>query len=233
MADPTPPSWHQDRRAGFHEHVDQQKVFDRERLKGEKAFIEEQEEWERQRQASIQEYKKEKKQSSPAEDGPEHRQHLKEIRDQEKEREMTTREYVRERDAVLSNKGRKVTLTDEEELGLVEDRPRYDVSKRALYGNGPNAVMAGKTPRRSSPARPSNGSRFSSTPAASFGSGDSGDLPPPSLDDGGGYVPPPPIEYDELPPPPPPFDGGDSGDFPPPPDFGDFPPPPPPPLDDL
>ncbi|MBX3040804.1 MAG: hypothetical protein KF789_08880, partial [Bdellovibrionaceae bacterium] len=133
-ADPVPPSWDESRRAGFKEHQEQQKVFDRERAKGERAFIEEQEEWERQRQATIADYKKESKQASPAENGPEHRDYLKQVEAGKKERQAVTRDYSREKAAMLKRKGRTIHLTEEEELGLTEARPRYEASKRVLYG---------------------------------------------------------------------------------------------------
>ena len=238
-ADPVPPSWDENRRAGFREHQQQEKVFDRERLKGERAFIEEQEEWERQRQASIADYKKESKTASPSENGPEYKEYLKEAEAEKKARRQITQEYSREKAAVAKRTtGKGVKLTEEEELGLTQTRPRYDVGRRVLYG-APSKFATGGASR-------GGGSRSNSRftpPPASFGGNaggftpppappvQDGDLiPPPMFDDGGGedIPPPPPVEYDDLPPPLPPGDAFDPDDFPPPPDFGDFPPPPPP-----
>ncbi|HRO66417.1 MAG TPA: hypothetical protein PL182_02510, partial [Pseudobdellovibrionaceae bacterium] len=174
-ADPVPPSWDENRRSGFQEHQDQQKVFDRERAKGERAFIEEQEEWERQRQASIAEYKKEKKLASPAENGPEHREYLKEVEAEKKEREKTTHDYARLKEAMAKRTGKRVSLTEEEELGIPEKRPRYDVGKRVLYGAPSKFATGGTSGGSFGGSRPNN--RF--TPPAAFGGNNGAEVAPP------------------------------------------------------
>lgn len=233
-ADPTPPSWDEDRLSGFREYVRQQKVFDREREKAEQAYLEEKEEWERQRQLAIKDYKKEKKVSSPLEGGPEYREYLSQLKDKNKEREEIRQTYSREKARMLSQKRRKIDVTEAEELGLKQARPRYEVSKRVLYGApspyGKSGSQANGGGRRYTP--PSSSNRFSS-PGSAFQGEAGGDFPPPPSFDGSDLPPPPPIDYEDLPPPPPP-DSFEVDEFPPPPDFGDLPPPPPPPpVDDF
>lgn len=215
-ADPTPPTWDEDRLAGFAEHKAGDKVIGREREKGKTAYYEELERWERARKAALDQHKKQVKATSPVEGGPEYREQKRKVRAERDQAEKTRLEYVRQKNAVLSKKRSKIAVSEEEELGLTEKRPRYDVTKRALFG-----------------AKPKYGAAAGSTPSyggGGFGGGNSPPPPPPEdFPPGDAYIPPPPVpEYDgsEFPPPPPlPAPSFEDGDFPPP------PPPPPPPVD--
>lgn len=225
-ADPTPASWDEDRLSGFHSHEKAQVIHDRERAKGQTAYNEELEQWERQRNAAIAEHKRQRKATSPLEGGPEDRADLAEKKAYAKEAEEQRLEYVRIKNKMSAQRKRNVAITPEEELGLLEKRPRYEVSRRVLYG--------ASTKVRSLPTARSGGG---SSPNYS-GSVPGGTLPPPpTFDDfggggGDGYIPPPVVpEYDEMPPVPPPPSGFEEGDFPAAPEFNDFPPPPPPPMD--
>ncbi|MBX2986639.1 MAG: hypothetical protein KF802_01970 [Bdellovibrionaceae bacterium] len=219
-ADPTPPSWDENRRAGFFEHRRNERVFDREREKGRTAYLEELEKWERQRAAAIAEYKKRRHAQSPREGGPEDREDQTRRQSQARDMRKHEAEYIRQKQAMLKRGRQRSGLSDERELGLDTQRPRFEVSKRQLFG-APGAK---------------GGSSFG---GAGGGGGATPNFPPPpsyNEDFGGagsGYIPPPPMsEYEDMPPPPPgvgvPFESGEG--FPPPPpvpDFGDFPPPPP------
>jgi hypothetical protein len=219
-ADPTPASWDEDRLTGFRGHVKAQDIHDRERAKGQTAYNEELEQWERQRIAAIAEHKRQRKATSPLEGGPEDRADRAEKREYAVDAEKERLQYVRIKTKMSAQRRRNVAVTPEEELGLKTDRPRYDVTKRVLYG------ASGKY-------RPSTGGSSGGTNPNYSGPTPGGNLPPPpTFDDfggGDGYIPPPVIpEYDDMPPVPPPPSGFEEGDFPPPPpDFNDFPPPPP------
>jgi hypothetical protein len=140
------------------------------------------------------------------------------IRDWRKEKQKYFSAYEDERKKYLKNLPPRIigNLSEEEELGLLDDPPRVDYKKRALYNSG----LANK----------SGGS-----------SGGSSNYVPRPSDFGSGYTSPPDFSGDNntatddgfLPPPPPP-EGFDYQDAPPPPfvpDEGDgFSPPPPPPA---
>lgn len=219
FADPTPPSWNVDRRAGFAEHQREQKIFDRERLKGEVVFVEELEDWERQRKAAMADHKKQLKATSPQEGGREQREDLEVKKAYREEMEKNRQDYIAAKRKVMSGaKGQVYAQSEEVELGLTQWRPRYDLKNRVMYGA--RSKLKGGPGVSTSSGRGSGGF----PPAPDFG-----DFPPPPPS-GDVYVPPP-IE-EEYPPPPPPSEEN-FGDFPPPPpppppspDFGDFPPPP-------
>lgn len=229
-ADPVPPSWDEDRLAGFAEHKVAEKIHDRERLKGRLADTEEREQWERERKAALAEHKRRAKTQSPQEGGPEEREYLSMEKRRRAESEKIRAEYSRHKAVVEKRSGHgKHLVSEAEELGLNEKRPRYTPSNRVLYG----------AKAKFKPGAPGSGGSSGSYGGGGGGGNNSNFPPPPSFDDfppGDGYVPPPPID-DYSPgdfPPPPPIDPGDMGhtDFPPPPpppDFGDFPPPPMPP----
>ncbi|MGZ3769596.1 MAG: hypothetical protein ACXVCP_10620 [Bdellovibrio sp.] len=217
------------RLSGFEEFKKEEGQFDTARAKGEKAHLEEEEQWINQRNRNLNEYKKEKKQAEISDDGPEAKADAAEKKKYAEVHEKNRKDYVIEKskEEKISREDLKLP-SESQELGLNETRPRYDYKKRVLYGA---RQKFGKTPAEtassSSPGRP--GSVPGSGPTPNF-------PPPPTFDDFGdnGYVPAPmpPDDFGDMPPPPPPpppppfggddFGGGDS--FPPP-------PPPPPPFD--
>ena len=107
-----------------------------------------------------------------------------------------------------------------EELGLPEDRPRYDVKKRVLYG-ATSHFGKGSGPSGGGSSFPDSGSG-GFTPSGGGGGMDEFPAPPTSFPDDSFDLPPPP------PPPPMPFDDSTGLNAP----FDDFPPPPPPPPAD-
>lgn len=222
-----------ERLSGFAEHQKNQKQFDKARQQGERGYLEEEEQWENQKNRNLEAYKKEKKAEIMNEDSPEAKADAAEKRQYEQKQEKERRDYVAEKAHQETLSRETAGLPSEaQELGLEELRPRYDYKKRALYGAQP------KYGRSSG----SSGFAGSSGSSPSFGGGSSSSFPPPpTFDDfpeGGGYVPAPnmPEDYGDVPPPPPPppppfgddYGGGAFGgsDFPPP------PPPPPPPFGD-
>lgn len=204
---------------GWGEHQKEKKRFDRERMKGEGELGREDREWQKLKSQDLAEYRKEKVRLRKQHDdsGAEY------LKDQarKKKEEETFRaqldQFLEIRRKVRSQSRSTVRLTEEEELGLIEDRERFDWEKRNLLdGKG------GSGSKRSS-SGPSRGS-----------------LPPIPQE----FVPPPPpppppapdFELDVPPPPPPPppmpefSDGNFGGDVPPPPPPGGFEDQVPPPL---
>lgn len=213
-----------DRLTGFAEHQNKFKQFDKAREQGERAYLEEEEQWEHQKNRDLADYKKNKKAILMPEDGPEAQADAAAKKRYEKEQEEARKSYAENKVVIEPLDRQALNLPSEaRELGLESDRPRYDYKKRALYGASP----------RYGKVTPSYGSSSGSS-SPSFSGSSSNFPPPPTFDDfgDGGYVPAPnmPDDFGDIPPPPPP---------PPPPfgdDFGgfgsgtDFPPPPPPPV---
>lgn len=207
---------------GFAQHQKELDRFDRARQQGERAHLEEEEQWENQKDRELEAYKRNKRNIVMTEDGPE-------AQTDAVAKKRWDDSYEKERRVYAAESARREALdraanqlpSEAQELGLNEDRPRYDYRKRAMFG-----------------AKPKFGSSGSSgSSGTSFGGGSSSPSfpPPPTFDDfggDGGYVPAPnmPEDYGDVPPPPPPppppfgddFGGGFGGD-------SDFPPPPPPP----
>jgi hypothetical protein len=207
---------------GFAEHQIDEAQFDRQRRKGETEFLEESEQWQKQKDADLAEHKKLRAEQKKA--GSDTSVSAKEDAEEklvwEKDYEKSRHAFAKEREKFDRSKVSGL-VTENEEFGLDSHRPRYDYKKRALYG----------APLKYGKAVPGTGSSsgaggFSAgNPGASAPFGAGGNFPPPpSFDDfGDGYIPPPNLGGafgDDIPPPPPP---------PPMDDFNDFPPPPPPP----
>lgn len=196
------------RRSGFMEHKQENQIFDREREKAKNLWLEELEQWERERRAALLDYKKTEKIKSPEEGGVEHQEDRRFKQSLKREYESAEKEYLKEKSLSSRQRQKNIALSEEEELDLYVNRPRYDFKRRQRY--------KGKIS--------SFGSSGSS--GSSFGGGNDGFPAPPSFEGFGNenYVPPPvmPDAPEDFPPPPPPT--FDSGDFPPP-------PPPPPPWD--
>lgn len=206
---------------GFAEHQKQDKQFDKARRSGEKAFLEEEDQWESARRKAASEYKKQAKRSEMPDDGPE-------AKADEREKLAQAREYQKLQEAYAKShkefdRANYPDLVSEAtELGLNQERPRYDFQKR----------MAGNKPGGSSSSS-SGGSSSGRFGGGNRNNGSSFPPPPTSFDDfgDGGYAAPNPEDYGDVPPPPPPpfpsddFPGGGFNDD------GYIPPPPPPPFD--
>lgn len=201
---------------GWGDHQRQKKQFDRERMAAEGEIEREEKSWQRLKREDLAEYRKEKARLKRQHDdsGVEY------LKDQarKKKEEETFRaqleQFLEIRRKVRNQSRSTVKLTEEEELGLIEDRERFDWDKRNLLDS---KGAGGK--KTSSPSR--------------------GSILPPIPQE---FVPPPPpppptpdFELDVPPPPPPPpmpefSDGNFGGEIPPPPPPGGFEDQVPPPL---
>ncbi|MGE5085177.1 MAG: hypothetical protein ACM3MG_02690 [Bacillota bacterium] len=199
---------------GFAEHQKNNKQFDKAREQGEKAYLEETEQWELGRNRDLQEYRKTKKSQAMADDGPEARADEVERKKYQENYDKVRREYVLEKskDQALERSAKGLP-TEAQELGLDQERPRYDYKKRAYFGAKPGKRVPS----------PSSGGGSGS---GSVGGGNNNATPfpqPPAFDDfDNGYVPAPnisPEDFGDVPPPPPPpapipgtFDNGFGGE---------------------
>lgn len=207
---------------GFEQYKKQRKLVDREREKGLTLHLEKLEMEKREYDRALAEYRKEKRKEKPLEETLAFKQRIEERREEKRDAEID-REEFRQFKRVEQKQIAQAKLNKMEELGLPEDRARFDLKKRALYG-APSSF--GKGPKAST------GSAAPYSPPASSGSDYYPTPPPPSFDE----FPPPPSFGDDsfdLPPPPPPplpYDDGTGFNSAP---FDEFPPPPPPPIDDF
>lgn len=207
---------------GFAQHQRNNKQYGKARSEGEKAYLEEQEQWELSRQRTLEEYKKKKAAQIMTDEGPEYIADQVVKKDWEKDREIEREKYAAKRHTEVLDRKAKGLPSEEEELDIAQERPRYDYRKRASFG-------ASKTSKSSSASSPT-----SRGGAPWTGGGGSSFPPPPAFDDfgGEGYVPAQnaPDDFGDIPPPPPPppvfDDGGFDGPSPIPPpvfdDGGDF-----------
>lgn len=206
------------RRKAFKEYEDEKKKTEKEQNKGLSLWLEEQEQWDMNREKAKFEYKKEKR-PTPDEGSPEYLADLAEKQRAQRVVEEGRKQHIAIKQNIIAQFQPQNVTTEEEELGMYNNRPRYDLRKR-----GRNKWSKG-------------GSSFGGGSSGSSGSGSGGfqndnfDFPPPpppdfnSIPQDGGF--------DDFPPPPPP--SGDFGNAPGTFDsgFGDapIPPPPPPPPD--
>lgn len=209
----------EDRLRGYSEHKSENDLFDKTRAKGERAFLEEAEQWENQRRRDSVEYKKQKKTIELKEDGPEAKADVEEKNKWLKDAKESHREYVKERAQIRSDildRKKKGLPTEQQELNIAEERQRFNYKTRPTFGG---KYKWGKSESASS----SSGGGYTSPSYGDFGGGSGGYVPPPSL----------PEDYGDVPMPPPPvpgfgedsLGGGFNNDFsmpPPPPPMGDF-----------
>jgi hypothetical protein len=204
------------------------KTFEQEREKGLSLFLEEQEKWDITREKGLKEQRVSRLKSKEMdENSSEYRIDQNEKKRFQLELENSRKKQIATKQQVTQVFKNKINITEEEELGIYNDRPRY-----ALRARGNNKWTAkGKI-----------GSGFSSSPAGSSSSNGSFyngsktqfDYPPVPNQE---YVPT--DNFDDLPPPPPmmPYEGfgapgmggadpyfDNGGTYPPP--MG-YPPPPP------
>jgi hypothetical protein len=198
-----------ERLSGFKKFKKDSQIYDQERQKAYSAYLESLEKDAFDQKKALEEYRKVKKTEKPLEDTKYYQQYLDAKVAEQKDADDGLAEFMKEKKKWNAKKYDR-PFTEEYELGLLTERPRYDYKKRALYGAKPKYKVA----------TPSTGAAASSpgaySPPFDYG-GDNGYIPPP----------PPPMEpfLDEIPPPPPmPMDG--MGDFN---NDGFIPPPPPPP----
>ena len=213
-----------ERLGGFAEHQNKQKKLDQLRESGEQEFLENEARWADQKNRQLLDYKKSKKNAEIKEDGAEAKADAaskKDYVDQyEKERVLFIKERVKRKS--FSREALKLP-SEQKELGLAEERPRYDYRKRVLYGANPKwgRKPPGSSVDSFSPS--SGGTSFPPPPTFDDFGGDTGYVPAPNMsDDMGDMVPPPPPPmpmgtdfsnggFNEMspefapPPPPPPF----------------------------
>ncbi len=190
------------------------KIYEEQREKSLGQYLEEQENWEQLREKGLTEYRKQKKNISPTDEGPEYKQYVQERAKLREKAEQNREVQVRTRNQVLNQNSQTITRLEDEELGLNENRPRFELRFR-----GKNKWVKSGT---------STGGKASSS--GSYSNGGDSDFPPPPPPIDYTPAPPPADAYEDIPPPPPPppnYDYGaavpyDAG-------YGDIPPPPPPP----
>ncbi len=206
------------RRKAYKQFEDEKKKTEKEQNKGLALWLEEQEQWDLTREKAVFDYKKTKR-PTPQEFSKEYYDDL-----AEKERglrvvEEGRKQHIQVKKDILAQYQPLNVATEEEELGIYDQRPRYDLRKR-----GRNKwTKSGATIGSGSAGAPSPGGGDNS---GGFQGGDNFDFPPPPPTD---FSNVPQDNFDDFPPPPPPpTDFGsppgmyDSG-------FGDAPIPPPPP----
>jgi hypothetical protein len=207
-----------ERLRGFKRFKNQNKMFDAEREEGYTEYLEDLEKDLLRQHRALAEFKKKRRLEVPLEETKYYQQYLNSKKEEQDEYDESLEGYLKEQKKWGSEKFKR-PFSEEFELDIVSDRPRYEIKKRALYGGKPKyekKSAASGAPGMSSGAKSSN----------SGGSGKSeGSVPPPL---------PPPGEpfYEDIPPPPPPppmpmegmEDFGNDGFIPPP--------PPPPPMFD-
>ncbi len=205
---------------GFDDYKMQRQMNDREREKGLALHLERIEMERREYEAALQEHRKVKRKEKPLESTPSYKENVRD-RERDKQRRIAEQEEFIADKKVERRRLNQAKINKLEELGLPEDRPRFDIKKRTLYGAA---------------------SPFDKAPPSTGGGGSNSFAP-----SDGGFPMPPPAQFDEFPPPPT-FPGDDNFDLPPPPPppmpydegmgmnnppFDEFPPPPPPPGDDF
>jgi hypothetical protein len=210
-----------------------QKTYEQEREKGLSLFLEEQEKWDITREKGLKEQRVQRLKSVEMdENSPEYRQDQKEKKKYEADLELSRQKQVATKQQVIELFKNKVNVTEEVELGVYNDRPRYAQRARGSNKWSAKSKLGGGGSGASSSASSNSGG------GAWDGGGNSGttapfDYPPiPNQD----YMPT--DNFDDLPPPPPmmpyegygapnggdmPFNGG-SSEFAPP---TGYPPPPP------
>lgn len=211
-----------ERLSGYKDHIVENQIYDRERLRSYRAYLETVEKELFDRDKSLKDFKKQKKDNvAKHSEVKGYQEYLKERRQEDRNYAEALKEYKKNEKKSRAVEARR-DFSEEEELGIFVERPRYDYKKRAMYGAKPKYKIA-----------------TSKGGATSSGGGSNTYNPPPDIGVDSGYIPPPPPPppdmpfnepfFDEIPPPPPPPPMGDFGN-----EFGDgyIPPPPPPPMFD-
>lgn len=199
------------RRKAFKEYEDEKKKSEKEQNKGLSLWLEEQEQWDLSREKAVFEYKKNRRET-PGEGSPEHLADIAEKERAQRVIEDGRKQHIEIKRKILAQYQPLNVTSEEEELGIYNNRPRYDLRKR------------GKN-KWTSKGGTSLGGSSSGSSSGGFQS-DFNDFPPPPPPD---FNTVPQDSFDDFPPPPPPatdfgnapgtFDSG----------FGDAPIPPPPP----
>lgn len=204
-----------ERKKGFSQYNDEKKKRDQEKDKGLALYLQEQEQWEMAREKTVYEYKKNKKKPMD-DDSEEHHQDEALKKQRQLKMEEARQDYIKDKKQIIAQYKTPHAWSEEDELGIYSNRPRYDKRKR-----GQN-----KWTKSGKGIGGSSGGGFS---GGDNGGGGNFDLPPPPPP--GDFNTFPQDNFDDFPPPPANnFDGNYPGNY----DsgFGDggvIPPPPPPP----
>lgn len=215
------------RRRAYREFEDEKKKAEKEQNKGLSLWLEEQEQWDSAREKSINEVRKTRKpapamiidaQGTPQEVSNEYYNDLAVKKRAQEVIEAGRKQHIQIKKNIIAQYAPVDVASEEEELGIYNQRPRYDLRKRGKnkWTNSGSKIGGQAGSSGSSGGYNSGG----------FQNNDSFDFPPPPATDFNNV---PQDNFDDFPPPPPPpADFGnapgmyDSG-------FGDAPMPPPPP----
>ncbi len=191
---------------GFYEQKLKNENHDEKRQSGAEDVTKAREKWEKEREQSIAEYKKEKlsQRKRIDEDSPQYYQDLNVRIKRLEDRELDQAQFVKERNQYLSQK-KGVRLSEMVEYGLnekterIDHKKREELSKKIAKSSG--GSLAGKGAGGSSGGfSPSAGEAPPPIPAPAT---------PPEFFDGEAPPPPPPLDGFDEPPPPPIFDDPD------------------------
>lgn len=115
----------------FANEVKENRIFDQERERGLGEYLEDQERWDLLRERGLQEYRATKRDSSPREGSPEYQQYLEERESQDARYERSRRIHIQTREKINTEFKADIAGIESEELGLHNDRPRYQLRKRS------------------------------------------------------------------------------------------------------
>lgn len=220
------------RRNDFKSQRKNNDVYEKEREKGLSLFLEEQEKWDVTRDKGLKAQRAERLKEKKMDEGsPEYVQDLKEKKKYEQEQIAARKKHIETRDMIVQSFKNKAQVSEEEELEVYNQRPRYTLRQRAQnkwVSRGAGGRMGGG----SSPGFSGSGGSIPSPGNSAF---DYPTNPNPEYiptDNFEEIPPPPPMPYEGSYPPP----GGDyyngGGNFNGNPDYGappmGYPPPPPP-----
>lgn len=217
------------RRKSFYRHKEEARQADIERERGLREYLAEQAAWDEQRERDRKADQKRKKQEVPGEDSPEYKAEQRRRLAEYEELEAARKKFVQQKKLEEAKDSKEVAAREAwamEEYGLDQQRPRFALDKRVLFGAKPSTNSSHASGGSSSSFGGSGGSFNNNSNNNSYAepapySGFDGYVPPPPFPEGNdGYVPP---NDGFVPPPPPAFPG--TGEF----DGGFYPPPPPPP----
>lgn len=205
-----------ERLKGFQDHLKSHDKVEEQRLKGLSDFLKKKKQEENAAEERRLDFIKNRKKTVivDKEATPEYKEDRKVRLERLRKLDQQRSSYVTERDERWRKESLKITLSEAEELGVPDKRPRVEIAKRHFILK-PGAGASG-----SSRGGGSSGGSYSPPPLPEP------DFPAPDF----GPPPPPPPEFfePEFPPPPPmpgfPGDGFDGSDFPPPPGFEEPPP---------
>jgi len=211
------------RTRGFADYNRQKKLMELERDRGLSLHLERVEIEKREYNQALEEYRKIKRKEKPLEYTEAYQEKIQERKKEHRQTEQELENFRNDK-KIEKRQLEQAHLNKMEELELPEDRPRFDIKKRTLYG---------ATSHFGKPSQLGGSSSGSGSSGGGFDGGGSNYTPPPSnsFDE----FPPPPSfpgedNFDLPPPPPMPFDDGGMGNVAP---FDDFPPPPSPPAEDF